>query len=71
MALTAIPAVLTADKNGARPEWHRWHSPTGRCWAARTVSLADPTSGPMIVSADSDAELDAKLVNASAAPVEE
>lgn len=65
MALSAIPGMASTD--AVRPIWHRWLSPTGRHFAARTVPLPEPLSGPMIVSADSGEELDEVLGNAEEA----
>lgn len=69
MALAAISDVVEADIGDARPEWHHWHSPTGRWYAARTAPLADPKTGAMIVSADTLGDLMTAVVHASPATV--
>lgn len=69
MALAAIADAEATEetvRGHIRPEWHRWQSPaTGRWWAARTVPLPDPTTGSMIVSAETLGDLMTAVVHSS------
>lgn len=65
MAPTVSASALEVESGLTDPGWYRWESPAdGRRWAARTTTPATLLSVPMIVSADSDEELDQALANA-------
>lgn len=67
MAPTVSTDGLKAEPGPLQPTWHRWRSlADGRFWAARTTAPATLLSAPMIVSADSDEDLERALANAAA-----
>jgi hypothetical protein len=65
MTLAAITDAEEADTGRTDPDWYRWLSPTGRWYAARMAPLPDPTTGSMIVSADTLGDLMTAVVHSS------